>query len=98
MHELALFAVVAVLIIVAVSYAAPKLGVAAPVLLFIVGIGCSLLPGVPELFVEPELILTVVLPPILYAAAVNVPVMDFRRNFGTIGALSVLLVVGSAFG
>jgi CPA1 family monovalent cation:H+ antiporter len=98
MHELALLAVVAVLIIVAVSYAAPKLGVAAPVLLVLVGIGCSLLPGAPELVVEPDLILTVVLPPILYAAAVNVPVMDFRRNVGTIGSLSVLLVVGSAFG
>jgi CPA1 family monovalent cation:H+ antiporter len=98
MHELALLAVVAVLIIVVVSYAAPKLGVAAPVLLVIVGMACSQLPGAPELSVEPDWILVGVLPPILYAAAVNVPVVDFRRNFGTIGALSVLLVLVSAFG
>ncbi|MBK1783789.1 cation:proton antiporter [Prauserella cavernicola] len=98
MQELALLVVVAVLIIVAVSYAAPKLGVAAPVLLVLVGMGCSVLPGAPELFLEPDWILVVVLPPILHAAAVNVPVVDFRRNFGTIGALSVLLVVVSAFG
>lgn len=98
MQELALLAVAAVLIIVAVSWAAPKLGVAAPVLLVLVGMGCSQLPGAPHVFVEPEWILGFVLPPILYSAAVNVPVVDFRRDFKTIGALSVLLVAGSAFG
>ncbi|SDK86755.1 Sodium/hydrogen exchanger family protein [Lentzea albidocapillata subsp. violacea] len=50
------------------------------------------------MFVEPEWVLVIVLPPILYSAAVNVPVMDFRRNFKVISSLSVLLVVGSAFG
>jgi monovalent cation/hydrogen antiporter len=98
MQELALLAVAAVLIIVAVSYLAPKLGVAAPVLLVLVGMACSQLPGAPRVFVEPELILVVVLPPILYAAAVNVPIVDFRRNLKTIGSLSVLLVAVSAFG
>lgn len=98
MQELALLAVVAVLIIVVVSYVAPQLGVAAPVLLVIVGMAASQVPGAPHVFVEPEWILVIVLPPILYSAAVNVPVMDFRRNFKAIGALSVLLVVGSAFG
>ncbi|GHH28659.1 cation:proton antiporter [Lentzea cavernae] len=98
MQEWALLAVTAVLIIVVVSYFAPKLGVAAPVLLVLVGMACSQLPGAPHLFVEPEWILTIVLPPILYSAAVNVPVVDFRRNFATIGSLSVLLVAVSAFG
>jgi NhaP-type Na+/H+ or K+/H+ antiporter len=98
MQELALLAVAAVLIIVVVSYAAPKLGVAAPVLLVLVGMGCSQLPGVPHLPVQPDWILVVVLPPILYSAAVNVPVVDFRRNLRTIGSLSVLLVAVSAFG
>ncbi len=98
MQELALLAVAAVLIIVMVSYAAPKLGVAAPVLLVLVGMGCSRIPGAPHILVEPEWILVIVLPPILYSAAVNVPVVDFRRDFKVIGALSVLLVAGSAFG
>ncbi|WP_329791020.1 sodium:proton antiporter [Lentzea sp. DG1S-22] len=98
MQEWALLAVAAVLIIVVVSYAAPRLGVAAPVLLVLVGMGCSQLPGAPHLVVEPEWILVVVLPPILYSAAVNVPVVDFRRDFATIGSLSVLLVAVSAFG
>jgi CPA1 family monovalent cation:H+ antiporter len=47
--------------------------------------------------ISPEWILVIVLPPLLYSAAVNMPATDFRRDFGAIGALSVLLVVVSAF-
>lgn len=96
--ELALLAVPAVLIIVAVSAVAPKLGVAAPIVLVVVGIGLSYIPGAPEIIVPPEVILSVVLPPILYSAAVNVPLGDFRRNIKAISGLSVLLVIVSAFG
>ncbi len=45
-----------------------------------------------------ELILMGLLPPILYSAAINVPIVDFRRNFSSISALSVALVVVTAFG
>jgi len=95
--EYGLLAVAAVLIVVAVSAFASKLGVAAPILLVVIGIGCSFIPGAPELEIPPEWILAVVLPPILYAAAVNMPAMDLRRDFGAIGALSVVLVIVSAF-
>ncbi|MEW1981091.1 sodium:proton antiporter [Citricoccus sp. NPDC079358] len=97
MEEFALLAVAGVLIIVLVSLFAPKLGVAAPILLVIVGIGCSLIPGAPRILLEPEWILMIALPPILYSAAVNVPITDFRRDLETISALSVLLVIASAF-
>ncbi|WP_394254832.1 cation:proton antiporter [Pseudoclavibacter helvolus] len=96
--ELAVFGVAAVLIIVAVAAIAPRLGVAAPILLVLVGIGVGYLPGVPDFEFPPELILTIVLPPILYSAAVNVPLTDFRRNLRSITGLSVLLVIISAFG
>lgn len=62
----------------------------------ILGVILSYVPGLPEIEIEPELILAVVLPPILYAAAVNVPVTDFRRNLRAITGLSVVLVVISA--
>lgn len=94
--EVALLAVAGVLIVVALAWAAPRIGVAAPVLLVLVGAACSYVPGAPELVVEPEVILTLVLPPILYATAVNVPTTDLRRNLRTITALSVVLVVVSA--
>jgi len=96
--EYAVLAVAGVLIVVAVSAFAPKLGIAAPIVLVVVGIGCSYIPGAPQIDVPPELILSVVLPPILYSSAVNVPLMDFRRNLTAISGLSVLLVVVSAVG
>lgn len=95
---LELVAVVAVLVIVAASYFASKFGLATPIVLVVLGLGLSLLPGMPHIEPDPELILAVVLPPLLYSAAVNMPVVDFRRDLRTIGALSVALVLVSAFG
>ncbi|MFC7458150.1 cation:proton antiporter [Brachybacterium sp. GCM10030267] len=97
LEQFEMVAVVAVLIIVAASYFAKKLGLATPILLVLVGLGLSLVPGMPPIAPEPGLILAVVLPPLLYSAAVNMPVMDFRRDLRTIGALSVVLVLVSAF-
>ncbi|MBO3087874.1 cation:proton antiporter [Cellulomonas dongxiuzhuiae] len=90
------FAVLVVLVIVAVTSFAPRVGVAAPLLLVLIGMGVSLLPFVPPIEVEPELILAVVLPPLLYSSATNMPTMDFRRDFRTISAFSVVLVGVSA--
>ena len=83
-----LLAIAAVLAIVSVAKVAPRVGVAVPIALVVVGIGASYLPFVPNLNVDPHLILTVVLPPILYSAAVNVHATDFRRNVKAIGGLS----------
>jgi monovalent cation/hydrogen antiporter len=95
-EEWALFGVVAIVSIVAAGVFARKLGIAAPLLLIILGVGFSFIPGAPTT-VPPELILGGLLPPILYSSAVNVPVMDFKRNFSSIFGLSVLLVLVSAF-
>ncbi|MCU1417859.1 MAG: sodium:proton antiporter [Schumannella sp.] len=95
--DYALVAVLGIVVVVVTAAFSRRLGVAAPLLLVLVGIGYSFIPGVPQIVVEPEIILMGVLPPLLYAAAINVPVVDFRRNFASISALSVLLVVVSAF-
>ena len=92
----ALLGVLAVLTVVAVAWLAPRIGVAAPVVLVLVGLGSSFIPGAPDLDLGPDLILMGVLPPILYAAALNVPITDFRRNFKAISGLSVLLVIASS--
>ncbi|GMA91874.1 hypothetical protein GCM10025869_24030 [Homoserinibacter gongjuensis] len=94
--DYALVAIAGIVAIVAAAAWSPKLGVAAPLILVVLGVGYSLIPGVPEIDVEPDLILQGVLPPLLYAAAITVPLVDFRRNFFTIGVLSVVLVVASA--
>lgn len=96
MEELSILLAGAVLVIVALAHFAPKLGVAAPVLLVLVGVAASYVPGAPEMELDPHLILTVILPPLLYSAAITVPAAEFRRNIGAISSLAVLLVILSA--
>ena len=87
---------VAVCIVVSVTRLAPKVGVSAPLILVVVGVAVSLLPAVPAVEVEPEWILAGVLPPLLYAAAVGMPAMDFRRDLTAISGLSIVLVIVTA--
>ena len=79
--ELLVIAVLALLAIAGAAAIGPKLGVASPLLLVLVGIGVSLLPEVPPFEVDPEWIIAGVLPPLLYSAAVSMPTMEFRRDF-----------------
>nr|WP_202888019.1 sodium:proton antiporter [Kribbella solani] len=81
---------------IAASVFARRTGVAAPLLLVALGIGASYLPSTPAIHIEPEIILAGVLPPLLYSAAVQLPVLDVRRNFGLISWLSVVMVIVSA--
>ncbi|WP_291056989.1 sodium:proton antiporter [Herbiconiux sp.] len=95
--ELGVYGIVAVAVIVGVAAFSKKLGVAAPIILVLVGVGLSYLPGVPDVEVPHEIILDGLLPPILYAAAISVPIIDFRRNLAPIASLSVVLVIVTAF-
>ncbi len=96
--EIALIGVIGVVTIVAVAAFAKQLGVAAPLVLVVVGVATSYIPGLPSPITVPSwVILAVVLPPLLYSSAVQVQLTDFRRNLGTISMLSVFLVIASAF-
>ena len=82
-----------VLAVVAVmSFAAPRIRVPAPVLMAVSGIAWSLAPGLPPLRIEPHVILSVFLPPLLYADAWQASWIDFRRWLRPILQLAVGLV------
>lgn len=85
-----------ILVIGIVSFFAGRIGVAAPLALTVVGVVVGAIPAVPHVDVEPSIVLTVILPPLLYAAARQVPFVDFRRNLRVIGFLAIVLVVVSA--
>ncbi|HXR44042.1 MAG TPA: cation:proton antiporter, partial [Pseudolysinimonas sp.] len=85
-----------VLVIGVVAYFAGRIGVAAPLALTVVGVGVGAIPAIPHFDIPPDLVLTVILPPLLYAAARQVPFVDFRRNLRVIGFLAIALVVVSA--
>lgn len=87
---------IGIVAVVLVNVIAPKINIASPLLLVLLGIGISFLPFVAPVEIEPEWILGGILPPLLYSAAVSMPTMDFRRDLRTISAFSVLLVIFSA--
>lgn len=86
----------AMVIIGVVSGFSARLGVAAPLLLVLAGVGAAFIPGAPTIVLDPEVILELVLPPLLYAASRKVPFVDFRRNLTVISSLAVVLVLVSA--
>lgn len=73
---------------------ARRLGVAGPLILVAIGLVASLL--LPAFSVPPDLILVGILPPLLYASAVRLPAVEFRRDAMPIAGLAVVLVVISA--
>jgi CPA1 family monovalent cation:H+ antiporter len=90
-----LFILACVAVVVAIRWVADRTGLPAAALLTLIGIGYALLPG-PNIELDPKLILTFVLPPLLYNAALDSSLIDIRRNLRTVISLSVVLVLVSA--
>ena len=85
------------LIIVACQFVAPKVRVAAPLILLVVGLAIGFLPQVGAIEIGPHIVLEIVLPPLLFSAAVRMPTMDFRREMQAVAMLAIPLVFVSAF-
>ncbi|HEX7297768.1 MAG TPA: Na+/H+ antiporter [Solirubrobacteraceae bacterium] len=64
-----------------------------PIMLVVGGAVIGFLPGIPDVRLNPDLVLVLVLPPLLYAAAFFSSLRDLRDNLRPIGLLSIGLVV-----
>ncbi|EWM65608.1 MULTISPECIES: Na+/H+ antiporter [Micromonospora] len=91
-HSTLLFVLAAVAVVIAVRWVASRTGLPAAALLPLIGIAYALLPG-PNIGLDPDLVLMVVLPPLLYSAALDSSLLDIRRNLRIVVSLSVLLVL-----
>ena len=69
------------------------LNVPYPIFLVLGGLALGAIPGMPDIQLDPELVLLIFLPPLLYGAAFFASLRDLRRNVGPISALSVGLVL-----
>ncbi len=96
--EIGLFLVALAVGVLVVTALAERLDVPAPLLLIAVGVAASYLPGMPEIRLEPDVVLLGLLPPLLYAAAIQTSLVDFNANRRAILLLSVGLVVFTAVG
>lgn len=90
-------ALIGVLVIgvVLLTPAADRLRIPQPVLLTIFGIAIALVPFSPELQLDPELILPIVLPPLLFAATQRATAREFRDHAGAVFFLAVGLTLAT---
>lgn len=81
-----------VVVTVAVTGLSRRVGWSAPVVLVVVGAIASFIPGIPHVALEPEVVLYGLLPPLLFAAAIQTSIIDVRARRDGILLLSVGLV------
>ncbi|HXS05413.1 MAG TPA: Na+/H+ antiporter [Rhizomicrobium sp.] len=88
------FALVAVTALAAV--AAKRSTVPPSIFLVLVGLGLSFIPGMPRVALRPDLVLTLLLPPLLYSAGVGMSWRGFKANIRPILLMAVGCVIFTA--
>ncbi len=96
--EIALFLVALTVVVLTGTAVADRLNVPAPLLLVVVGVLGSYLPVVPEVHLDADVVLFGLLPPLLYAAALQTSLVDFNANRRPILLLSVGLILFTTAG
>lgn len=81
--------------IVILVWLANRFGVPYPMMLMAGGLLLAIVPWTPTIELDPEIVLVVFLPPILFQAAQITSIRDFRANFRPISRLAVGLVVAT---
>jgi Na+/H+ antiporter len=81
----------------ALSGLARKVRIPSPLVLVVAGLALGYVPGFPRVELDPDVVLVLILPPLLYAAALSTAFADFRDNARPIGLLSVGLVLVTTF-
>ena len=87
---------VALLVSVAVLGAAARaVNIPYPIVLVVGGLGLGFLPGMPDATLDPDLVLVIFLPPLLYSAAFFANLHDLRRDARAITLQAVGLVLAT---
>ena len=86
--------VVGAIVVTAIAH---RRGLEPALIIVVIGIAVSFLPGFEPPELDSHILLTVVLPPLLYSAALNFSFPTFLRNIRPILGLGVGLVVVTAF-
>ncbi len=95
MLELLALGLAAVAVIVVLQILADRTGLPAAALLTVAGLIYAVLPG-PNITLNPDLILTLVIPPLIYSAALNSSLLAIRTNLRAVISLSIGLVLATA--
>lgn len=80
-----------------VAAGARRTPVPAPLLLVAVGLAVSYVPGVPDYTLDPDVVLPLLLPPLLYTSATDSSYLDLRAQVRPVALLSVGYVLFATF-
>jgi monovalent cation/hydrogen antiporter len=95
--ETSIICIALVLAILALVMVSQKLKVAYPMVLVIGGLVLSLIPGLPKVRVNPELVFIIFLPPLLFEAAWQTSWKDLWKWRRVIGSFAFLIVLLTSF-
>jgi monovalent cation/hydrogen antiporter len=91
--ELLILVLVGAIIVTAI---ADRRGMQPALIIVVIALAVSFIPGMPRVELDSHILLTVVLPPLLYSAALNFSFPSFLRNLKPILGLGVAMVVITA--
>ena len=86
------FVLLLLAVVAAVTLLAARIGVPYPILMVVAGLALGLVPGLPRLETDSDLILAIFLPPILFSAAYFLSPWELWRNVRPISLLAIGLV------
>jgi monovalent cation/hydrogen antiporter len=78
------------------AWLAKRVNIAPAILLMLAGIVLAFVPGMPAVELQPELVLLMVLPPLIYSASVAMSWREFKYNLRPIVLLAVGCVIFTA--
>ena len=78
------------------AVAARRTALPPSIFLVLVGLGVGFIPGVPRIALRPDLVLTLLLPPLLYSAGVGMSWKGFKAHLRPILLLAVGCVLFTA--
>jgi CPA1 family monovalent cation:H+ antiporter len=96
--QLAVSLVAFTAVVIAVASASRRFDLPEPLVLIALGMGASYLPFIPEVHLTSEVVLVGLLPPLLYATALQTSLVDFNTNRRAIMLLSIGLVAFTTVG
>ena len=96
MHGVELVLISLLVAVALLASTSRAIGIPYPIVLVLGGLVMGFVPGIPEVELDPELVLVVFLPPLLYSAAFFASLRDLRYDIRSISLLAIGLVIATA--
>lgn len=97
-HNVELTLLVLVILVALLALLAQKLNTPYPIVLVLGGLALSFFRIIPHVSLSPTFVFLVILPPLVFASALNTPWREFRYNLTSISMLGLGLVVFTVAG